>query len=117
MKWLDRNATMTLAELPKLGVKAMDTGGMVWRTKEGKLVTIGEMADSHLANCIRLMERRAAESKLSLCLRQSVHTVAKTMFPIYAVMVMEMRKRLVAAEKNRPAQLVLERPSRRFRLK
>ncbi|MDE2096117.1 MAG: hypothetical protein KGL39_02655 [Patescibacteria group bacterium] len=74
----------------------------IWNTAEGKKLTPKQMDDRHLLNCIRLLERRAAEMKLSLNIQKTPAEIADSMFPIHAVMVKELEDRL-----NREKQPVL----------
>ena len=86
---------------------------MAWVTKDRKRITPQEMDDAHLLNCIRLLERQAAEMKLALRLTQTPAEIASQAFPIHDVMVDELERRLNKANEKAPVLEINKR--RRFK--
>ena len=42
----------------------MSDRDLAWATKDGELISINEMEDQHLVNCINLLRRKIAGAKL-----------------------------------------------------
>jgi hypothetical protein len=87
---------------------------MVWVTKDRKRITPQEMDDAHLLNCIRLLERQAAEMKLALRLTQTPAEIASQAFPVHDVMVDELERRLNKANEKAPVLEINKRRKFRF---
>ena len=72
---------------------------LMWKTAEGKLMTIDQMDDGHLLNSIRLLERRANSILGAAIMPESGDAVtaaerAMKMFPVYPEMVRVLEARL-----------------------
>lgn len=106
-------------KLPKLSAKLkarrFNERNMVWKTADGKSIRVQDMADFHLLNCIRLLERRAEEYRKQFKITVSNLNIVTSQFPIYVLMVIEMEKRLNKQDEKEPTELVITtRPKRRF---